>query len=642
MKNELGTETIKTQSYEEFESYQSWLKNMRIPEVIKKNVEMYEGDQWATATERTENMPRPVFNAYAYLLNTKLGNILSNPMKVNYISTSTRDVSNKFTRISEYLRKEANEEQYDFDIAKESLLKGTGFKYYHYNENALGLKGEFKGGIRIELIDIMDIAFANPTIKDIQKQKWIIIRSRIEYDIAKELCDKKSDREKIHPDKIDNSIYTDVEELKDSKYVYVYTKMIKKDGEVYFSKSTDTVLLHDFKPLNPNLIEKEITKKAKEGLEVDTMQDSDLEREGNVNDYANDYKAYLYPVNSLTFKEKDKRIIGIPEFNDIIEAQKGINSNYGIGTLNNLQVACPKYVVKEGALQGQVISNKVGETITDYTPIGSQGIYTLQATPITQGALALAPNSLELLKVIKGANDVISGEVSSNDLSGYAISQLSAQAQKPIALLQKTLWRHKEREAEIFRQFIILFYNDTATYKYKNSDLEMNDMEIQTGESPNEYTIDSFIGSDFKNFEFDVQVEVGAGTQYSEIQTMSQLDNLLGGGYIDFPTYIECYPEKAMSYKQTLKDAIRQREAAEVNVLKQQLQQMQQDLQQVSQYANALEKQTNEQTRALNDAQRQVKAMQNEYTAKINQANQIFLKLASGKEENTKQNKKGN
>ncbi len=638
MKNEsLGTE-IKTQAYQEFDSYQAWLRNMQIPEVIKKNVAMYEGDQWAAATERTENMPRPVFNAYAYLLNTKLGNILSNPMKVNYISTSTRDVSNKFTRISEYLRKEANEDQFDFEIAKESLLKGTGFKYYHYNENALGLKGEFKGGIRIELIDIMDIAFANPTIKDIQKQKWIIIRSRIEYDIAKELCEDKKNREKIHPDKIDNSIYTDVEELKDSKYVYVYTKMIKKDGEVYFSKSTDTVLLHDFKPLNPNLVEKEITKKAKEGLEVDSMQDSDLEKE----DYTSEYKAYLYPINPLTFKEKDKRIIGIPEFNDIIEAQKGINSNYGIGTLNNLQVACPKYIAKEGALQGQVISNKVGETIIDYTPIGSQGIYTLQATPITQGALALAPNSLELLKVIKGANDVISGEASASDLSGYAISQLSAQAQKPIALLQKALWRHKEREAEIFRQFIILFYNDTATYKYKNSDLEMNEMEVQTNQSPNEYTIDSFIGSDFENFEFDVQVEVGAGTQYSEIQTMSQLDNLLGGGYIDFPTYIECYPEKAMSYKQTLKDAIRQREAAEVNVLKQQIQQMQEDLQQVSQYASSLEKQTNEQARALNDAQRQVKSMQNEYTAKINQANQIFMKLASEKEESKKKNTQGN
>lgn len=629
-------QNTKTDAYVEFQSYQSWLQTMQIPEVIKKNTEMYEGEQWAKATERTENMPRPVFNAYAYLLNTKLGNILANPMKVNYISTSTRDISNKFTRVSEYLRKEAHEDDFDFKIAKESLLKGTGFKYYHYNENAIGLKGEYKGGIRIELIDIMDIAFANPTIKDIQKQKWIIIRSRVEEEVAKELCANKSQAEFIHTDDVDNSVYDDVKELEGSKYVYIYTKMIKKDGEVWFSKSTDTVLLHDFKPLNPRLIEKEISKKEKEGMEEDTMQDSDLERENQ----SDSYKAFLYPVNSLTFKEKDKRIIGIPEFNDIIEAQKGINSNYGIGTLNNLQVACPKYVAKENALQGQVITNKVGETIIDHTPQGTQGIYILSATPMTQGALALAPNSLELLKVIKGANDVISGEVSSSDLSGYAISQLSAQAQKPIALLQKALWRHKEREAEIFRQFIILFYNDEAAYRYKNTDIEMNEQSAISGGSPQEYTVDKFIGNEFENFEFDVQVEVGAGTQYSEIQTMSQLDNLLGGGFIDFPTYIECYPDKAMSFKQTLKDAIRQREASEVVQLRNQVQELSNNLQQVSQYAKSLEQQTNEQKRALDDSQRYVKALQNEYTTKINQANKAMIDYVNQQNKNQEQVKK--
>lgn len=628
-KTEPIVQSKNTEIYDQFEKYQTWLHENRIPERTKKNINFCEGNQWAEATDRTERMPRPVFNVYSYLLDTKLGNILGSPMHVNYISDSSQDISNKFTKVSEYVRKEAREDHYDYLVCKNSLQSGTSFKYYYFNEDAVGKKGEYKGGVRIEVIDLMDIAFADPTDDDVQSQKWIIIRNRLELESAKKLCEDEKLAELIEADAVDNSVYTDLKELDGSKMVYVYTKMARIDGEVHFKKATKTVLLHDYKPTNPKINENKYRKKIEKTLnnqeksDIDEKIETDHDSELTNATVEKGYKAYLYPVNDLTFKKKNKSIIGIPEFDDIIEAQKTINSNHGVATLNNLQMACPKYIAKENALQGQVITNKVGETIIDHTPVGTKGIDILQGQPITQGAYTLAPATLETLKTIKGASDVITGETSSKDLSGYAIAQLSAQSQKPIALLQKELWRHKEREAEIFRQFIILFYNVKTDFKYKNNNLEQLKMK-QQGLPVMEYTKDSFEGSEFEDFEFDVLIEVGAGTQYSEIQSMSQLDSLLQGGYIDFNTYIDCYPDKAMPFKHQLKESMLQREMSENNQLKAQIGELSQQLEQLAEYSQALEGQNSDYKKAVAESQRLVKQLNEEYASKINYANQLL------------------
>lgn len=628
-KTEPIVQSKNTEIYDQFEKYQTWLHENRIPERTKKNINFCEGNQWAEATDRTERMPRPVFNVYSYLLDTKLGNILGSPMHVNYISDSSQDISNKFTKVSEYVRKEAREDHYDYLVCKNSLQTGTSFKYYYFNEDAVGKKGEYKGGVRIEVIDLMDIAFADPTDDDVQSQKWIIIRNRLELESAKKLCEDEKLAELIEADAVDNSVYTDLKELDGSKMVYVYTKMARIDGEVHFKKATKTVQLHDYKPTNPKINENKYRKKIEKTLnnqeksDIDEKIEIDHDSELTNATAEKGYKAYLYPVNDLTFKKKNKSIIGIPEFDDIIEAQKTINSNHGVATLNNLQMACPKYIAKENALQGQVITNKVGETIIDHTPVGTKGIDILQGQPITQGAYTLAPATLETLKTIKGASDVITGETSSKDLSGYAIAQLSAQSQKPIALLQKELWRHKEREAEIFRQFIILFYNVKTDFKYKNNNLEQLKMK-QQGMPVMEYTKDTFEGSEFEDFEFDVLIEVGAGTQYSEIQSMSQLDSLLQGGYIDFNTYIDCYPDKAMPFKHQLKESMLQREMSENNQLKAQIAELSQNLEQLAEYSQALEGQNSDYKKAVAESQRLVKQLNEEYASKINYANQLL------------------
>ena len=44
--------------------------------------------------------------------------------------------------------------------------------------------------------------------------------------------------------------------------------------------------------------------------------------------------------------------------------------------------------------------------------------------------------------------------------------------------IEEILNYQKEREAEIFRQFIILFYNEDTEFKYKNSAYDMQQLQL--------------------------------------------------------------------------------------------------------------------------------------------------------------------
>ena len=89
-----------------------------------------------------------------------------------------------------------------------------------------------------------------------------------------------------------------------------------------------------------------------------------------------------------------------------------------------------------------------------------------------------------------------------------------------------------------------------------------------------------FFGNEFQNTNFNIVVEAGAGTQYSEIASMQMLDTLLQQKLIDFEQYVELYPKTAMPFKADLRAIIRKQQESENAILKQQLVALQQQLQQ--------------------------------------------------------------
>lgn len=591
--------------YEEWQKGYSYLKNMNLTENIPLCVDFMEGRQWRNPkNNKTKNLPRMVFNAINMIISSKMSNILGTPIKINYIAYNNRVNTERFSHFSEYIDTEIGVSKYRKRVVKESLVKGTGLLYWYWDDKAIGKKGNFEGALRCKIVDPLNITVADPSEDDIQKQRYIIFYDRMDIDSVKKMCSKKKYKELIEEDNEDN-VYSNHHEVDNSKLVTVFTKLFKRDGEVYFQHSTKQTILHEPKPLNPMLNEKMIKawkkKMEEENKKVDLTNESinDALEDGanisiqdtNINrSRETDYKFFLYPITKLVFQERDGSFYGISEVSSMIEVQKALNFLPGCALLNNQKHASPTYVFKKNAIRGQKVTNDFNEYLIDYSEGNTRGIDIIQPQNLSEGALTLAPTLLDFLRTVTNSTEVITGEtIAGKDLSGVAIQQLQAQANKPIEMYQNDLWDFEAENGKI-KELFYKFYYDNKKYSYQMDTTTINELKRQRlfVEGTNYRIEDTFNGNEFLDIDFDIAVEVGAGTKNSEIQTMAILDFLLQQRLIDVKTYTKFIPQKIMSFKDRFLEDIEEQEQTEINQLKEVVNKQNSQLEELSAYIDQL------------------------------------------------------
>ncbi|MBR2070405.1 MAG: hypothetical protein IJ981_03160 [Clostridia bacterium] len=568
---------------------------------VPENVRFYEGDQWVAPTEKTKNMPRPVINITKMVVRNKKSGILSSKLKLNFRSEADADRSEKLTAFNAWIEKEMNIQALRERMVESGTVKGSAFRHYYWDADAKGIDGVTLGGVRAEEIDILNIFFHNPLVSDIQKQKWILIASRVEVDTARKMAEKGVDKTLIQADNHEND-YGEVEQG-GSELCTVLTRYFRKNGEVYFERATKNCLLHKPMPITPNVTESEDIDEK----EIDTAEEGKSFEE---DEETSEYRATRYPVVAYQYETREKSIYGRSEVEGLIPNQKAINFLYGMQLLAVQNTAWGKYIVRRGALNGQKITNEPGQVLVDNTPEGN-GIRKLNENSISGMPNALADSLMELTRQVSGATEVMTGETIGKNQSGAAIAQLQSQALKPIDDLRKNYWRAEEEGGLIVEQFYKLYY-ENKPYYYEKDDEQMEDI---------------FNGKDYQDTEFSVVVEAGAGTQFSEAMTISLLEGLFQAQQIDLKTFVDLYPDNAMPFKEVIKKEIKAREESENTQLKmmvaqyqQAIEQMQAQLQQQGEIVDKTATVIRE-NRMLNEY---LAKLQDEYTTKINQANMIL------------------
>ena len=167
------------------------------------------------------------------------------------------------------------------------------------------------------------------------------------------------------------------------------------------------------------------------------------------------------------------------------------------------------------------------------------------------------------------------------------------------------------------KQFYELFY-DAKRFEYKT---EENLVE------------EEFNGRDYQDTMFDISVDAGAGTPYSESLMLSLLGEFLSGGYIDFSTYLELLPAQIATFKGSLTKQLKEGNIAKMKQMQEELLATKEQMTQIQTYVQELQKRMQAQGKTVESANRFVAEirrlntfiaeLQNEYTAKINQANAI-------------------
>lgn len=519
-------------------------KKLRLKETCEQCIDFFEGRQWPQATERTKNMPRPVINLIEYIVNGKKANILSSKISVVYKpliysqeeSELATEGASSFTSFANHIRKEIKQEDLDNQAILDGLIKGPYIFHYFWDKEKKTGMAKFDGGLNGQIIDCLSIVFANPKQKDEQKQKWIIIQSRENVETLKSIAKKngitKTELELITADDDTEKNYN-AEEQDGEEYATVLTRYFRKNGEVYYTKSTQSMIIQEETPLTPD------AQKIKLELDEETNKTNEDKEQVDIDKPENTkFKMTLYPIVVDSYKEREKSIYGRGEVEQIIPAQRSINFNYAMMQMASQNMGWPKVLMRPRALQGKSITNTPGEIITDYSP-NFDGIRYMTPPTFSSMPLTIADKLIEGTRMVTGATEVANGEVLGKNMSGSAIVALQTQAKVPIEDMQKRFWRAHEKIARIWEQFFKAYYRFDVPYSV---------------ESENGQEVNSFNGSIYQNMDFETTIDVGPGSAYSESLSINLLEQALQREDINFDDYIDLYPETAMPFKAKLKE----------------------------------------------------------------------------------------
>ena len=586
-----------------YENGQSYQEALGLPGQIKTNIDFFEGRQWGNTKDLkySNDYPRPVLNITKMICRNKKAAVLSSPVKLTFRGNHGNDGS-ELSDFVEFLQRDLRQEDMDNEAIEDGVKKGTYIYHYYWDERAVGTAGAYEGAVRCEVIDPRKVYFANPKERDEQKQKWILIATREEVGAVQHLAETWVDKKLIIADEAEDG--EDIEQ-EGSKLCTVLTRYFKQDGEVYFERAVKGTLLHKPRSICPDHNEIELKEDDEENEALPAAEPSKRPKK--------EKHAPLYPIVVGNWEKRENSIYGLSEVEDIIPNQKAINRSEAVKLLIGQAQSSSKIVAKEGALRNQRVTNSPIQVLIDHDKSQSQGFYTLPPASTSPVLQSVTDQLMANTRTVTGATEVLSGEVISSGMSGAAIAQLQAQAQKPVQELQRRFYRARERTGKVLVQFAKLFYSakQYAVYNEQSKETELHE----------------FRGDEYAEEEFDVVCEAGAGTVYTDSMLINMLGDLLKLGIIDPHTYIQFFPASIMPNKSDILKGLEDKEAEERDQLKASLEQAQGQIQQLSEYVKEQEAMVGrtasvvKENRSLNEL---LGRLQEEYAAKIQQANAIL------------------
>ncbi len=574
-----------TRLWEDYENGLKYQSAMELGSKLPLFVRFYEGDQWPPPTKNTRNLPRPVINLIKMICRSKKSAILSTPVRLVYTAEDPQADTERFNRFAEYIVKELAQEALDKQAVHDGVIKGSYFYHYYWDAEERGKDGVREGALRGEIIDPLNIFFANPRERDEQKQKWILIRSREEVSSVRASMDEGLDAESVCADESEER-YGTVEQDGD-KLCTVLTKYFRRNGEVYCEKATRYAVINRPFPIAPDVEAawREL------GDEEDAPNNSLPDAPRKTAEQAQTPKAPLYPIVAGSYEPRNNSIYGLGEVEGLIPNQKSVNFLFAMSLLNAQETAWGKYIVHPQALGEQVITNEPGQVLIDHSKTGS-GIRKMTEQTMQSFPIQLADTLTQMTRSVTGAGEIMTGETLGGNLSGAAIAQLQAQARLPTEELKEAFWLVKEKQGKVLAQFFKLFYrNKPFSYTMENPEHAQEEGDAPPAALSDIGTVrqsDVFHGDDYRDTEFDVVVETTGGTKSGAAGDITVLDTLFAKGAITLKTYLNAYPRDALSNKTELMRGI---EAQEQDTVRRLTAQNQQLTEQNRQYAELIEKQ---------------------------------------------------
>ena len=633
----------------------------------------YNGNQYPS--DNPNNYIRVTMNIVAFCVNLKASKINGTSTYIQFTCDDDSVDCVHLEEFDEYNRKKMDETTNNFQANINGFTDGTAISYIRFDEDDTSYKGIYKGGLVEEQIDILRFAVANPYVKELQNQKWVMFWVDSEVGAVRDLVEREDEEERkkaqalVVPDNYDdvNSNPDYNRENITHKVCTVFTRYFKINGEVYYMMSTKNVNLFEYPhPLSTIIqdkyieeMKKMVKKHSKENQEEDSSKVYDLaiDYEDMINQLPDpepmedeEYeeikeKFSLYPFARYVPTEISNSFYGKSDVKELIPSQKAINYQLSMQVKCSENNAYNKIFAKPDALQGQEITTDPGQVLYDYSKgINGWGVNFAETEAMPTGMMDFTERFLSMVRIVYGFNDVMDGSSSTSDMSGYLYQQMVKNANTPLEQIQKQFWKYLKDKAAI-RLTFYKFFVDTAKYSVTMEDFEWEEQEnarkillnmatakgnlnvnsngemnLEQLKKPTSKTrVVTMTRDNFYGKNFDIGIDVMQGTQNSELAESQMWDTLIMNGGIQnmqpetLAMYLEASPKISKRTKAALKSCVRKLEKSENEQLRQQLNEILQKAAQLADYTKQLENRSNYQGQYIDN-------LTKEFTNKLNTA----------------------
>ncbi len=617
-----------TVAYKSLKFYQDhFLSSSNLINVLKENRNFYAGHQYQ---DSVSNMPKPTFNIVREAVEKKTAKILGTEAHISLVADTSDEDLNELDNFYEYQMNEIDDKYITSSVCKKGMIDGVGCSITSYDEDTFGSRGLFRGFLKRQVIDFENTFWSNPYTEDPQDQEYCGYYFYLSIKACNDLLENKEKSNLIVPDDyfLNQEMYDKMDgDNLSTENVLVVCRFFRIDDQVYFELATKYCDLYENPhALNPKINEKNIIKvRNNYEKQIDNNEksengrkfvDYDMQSEKQVlftkakelsqGDYdKSKEKFYRYPINLFRPYPISNSILGESDVSLLVANQKIINYVALLIILIMQGHAMPKYLAKEGALNGQTIDNDPLQVITDYSDFtNSWGISRLgTGDAVNSNLIGICERFIGLTRNINGFDDLQSNN---GDTSGFAYQQMVKQSNLTLEQPQRELWRYLKNNARTDLLYFKFYIDKAKYYKSRNdSDVDLNEnyrmmsqdlidngktdiakgMKLPVTSKMQIKTVTSELFD--KDFNISVEVEQGiAGSELTESQHFNQIWQYISSGNLDadkIKVLVMNDPSFSQKTKQKVKESLDSLEVSQLSVKNQQIQELQNAISEMSQ-----------------------------------------------------------
>ena len=508
-----------TKIWNEYQNGVEYLYNLdNYFEKVRVNEHFWDGRQWEGL--ESKNMPKPVFNVLQRAGKFMVSTIGSNDIAVSITPfTSLADDIERMIPISkeiEHIIEVARMKEASKTVIRNAFVDGSGYMLQMFDPD-IETGQPAKGAIKNQVVDNTNVFFGNPYSNDLQGQPYIIVALRQDvHQVRQEAMELGMSKEDANTIMADNE-GLHVNEDTATNLVTVLIRFYKKKTE-YIEEVEDIDPITGEKIMIPEKRVKETVWFTKSTETMFIKEPTDL-----------GYKRY--PLSCFGWDIIKNSYMYNSPMTSVISNQVFINKCFAIAQMYGLQSAFPKIIFDKNKVQIDEFMNNISPQAVAGIDIAGKFIDFIKIPDFSNNIIELAKETIAQTKDMMGVTDASLGNVRPDNTS--AIIALQESSAVPLEIQKSNFYVFWE---DVVRNIIDIISTDYGVRQVMTSD--------------NQLAIVDF--SMLKTLNYNLDVEIGNGAQFSEIAQMNTLDKLVQAGYIDPKDYIETVPSKYIPQKSKL------------------------------------------------------------------------------------------